>query len=62
MKNKVLAISLLVGIYVPMILVTYQELTGVTIPGIEGVILMAGVAIFAIVPLAAIQLIRSGKR
>lgn len=61
MKNKILAISLLIGIYVPMILVTYQELTGVTIPGIEGVILIAGVAIFAVVPLAAIQLIRSGK-
>lgn len=60
MKNKILAAMLVLGIWVPMIMITIEELTDHSVSfGItETALLVAGVCIFAAIPLAAIQLIR----
>lgn len=60
MKNKILAAVLVLGIWVPFLLITIEEISDKAINfGItETALIIAGVCIFGAIPLAAIQLIR----
>jgi hypothetical protein len=60
MKNKLIATILILGIWVPFLLITVEEISDHTISFgfTETSLVVAGVCIFAALPLASIQLLR----
>lgn len=60
MKNKIIAIALIVGIWIPMIMLTIEELSGgfVKFGFTENMLFVAGICIFSAIPFAAIQLLK----
>jgi hypothetical protein len=60
MKNKIIAAILMLGIWVPFLLITIEEVSNhsINFGFSETALVIAGVCIFAALPLASIQLIR----
>lgn len=60
MKNRILAVVLMLGIWVPFILITVEEVTNgaVNFGFTDTALFVAGICIFGAIPLASISLLK----